>query len=368
MTWRALTAIGTVLATGLTAHTFWNTRHLRTPRPPATPVRETVSVLLPVRDEEHQVSQCVRALRSQQLLDDVEVLVLDDGSTDRTAERVEHAGGGDVRLLAGEPRPPGWLGKPWACAQLARHARGSVLCFVDADVRLQPEAVAAAVALLREDSLDLVSPYPRQLADGWGPRLVQPLLQWSWLTTLPLRRAEHSQRASLAAANGQFLVVDAATYRRAGGHHGVRAEVLDDVALLRAVKRVGGRGGMADGTKLATCRMYEDWAQLRMGYEKSLWSAFGTPMGAAVAMTALNTAYVVPFAAAAGGNPVGAVGYLAAVAGRLFVARRTGQRTLPDALAHPLSILALTWLTWQSWRGRAAGTLQWKGRPVAVGR
>ncbi|WP_345714047.1 glycosyltransferase, partial [Kineococcus glutinatus] len=177
--------------------------------------------------------------------------------------------------------------KAHACAQLAAAARGDVLVLVDADVTLAPHAVAAAVDLLCRSGLDLVSPYPRQVAATAAERLVQPLLQWSWLTTLPLRTAETSRRPSLSAANGQFLVVDAAALRRAGGFAAVRSAVLDDVALVRAVKAAGGRGGVADGTALATCRMYEGWAALREGYAKSLWSAFGPPPAAAAVAAAL---------------------------------------------------------------------------------
>src|SRR5205823_5077477 len=151
---------------------------------------------------------------------------------------------------------------------------------VDADVVLAPHAVAAAVHLLDAAGLDLVSPYPRQRAETSSERLVQPLLQWSWLTFLPLRWAERSRRPSLAAANGQFLAVRRSAYRRAGGHAAVRAEVLDDLALLRAIKRRGGRGGVVDGTALADCRMYRGWSELRDGYSKSLWSAFRSPVRA----------------------------------------------------------------------------------------
>ena len=157
-----------------------------------------------------------------------------------------------------------------------------MLVFLDADVVLAPQAVAATVQLLRAAGLDLASPYPRQLAETWSERLVQPLLQWSWLTLLPLRRAESSPRPSLAAANGQLLAVDAEAYRRVGGHAAVRAEVLDDVALRpRAQGRAAARGGVVDGTWLATCRMYEGWPTLRAGYTKSAWAAFGSPAGAA---------------------------------------------------------------------------------------
>jgi hypothetical protein len=269
-----------------------------------------------------------------------------------------------VKVLTGEPLPPGWLGKPHACAQLAAAATGSVLVFIDADVRLAPHAVAAAVSLLRGSGLDLVSPYPRQIAESMAERLMQPLLQWSWLTTLPLRWAERSHRPSSAAANGQFLVVDAACYRRVGGHTAIRSEVLDDVALLRAVIRAGGAGGMVDGTQLAVCRMYQDWASVRDGYSKSLWAAFGSPAGALAVTSGLSLCYVLPPLAALGGSPVGLVGYVAAVAGRYVVAERTGGRSVPDAVFHPLSVLTLCWLTARSWRHHRRGTLTWKGRPL----
>jgi hypothetical protein len=363
-----LVRLGTLLATAGTAHTLLNLHLLRTPPLPAPPLAERVSVLLPVRNEAHRAGPCLTALREVVGRDPgLELLVLDDGSTDGTAALVGRILGEEV-LRAGAPLPPGWLGKPWACAQLATLAdpASTVLVFVDADVVLAPEGVRAAVALLRAARLDLVSPYPRQLAGSVAERLVQPLLQWSWLTTLPLRLAERSARPSLAAANGQLLVVDAATYARAGGHGGVRAEVLEDVALLRAVKRSGGRGGVVDGTALATCRMYDGWPELRDGWSKSLWAAFGSPAGAAGVLGLLATAYVVPPVAALRGSRMGLAGWSAAVAGRMLVARRTGGRLWPDPLAHPASVCALGWLTMRSLLLRRRGALRWKGRPVAA--
>ncbi|GMA89133.1 hypothetical protein GCM10025868_43830 [Angustibacter aerolatus] len=195
---------------------------------------------------------------------------------------------------------------------------------------------------------------------------MQPLLQWSWLTTLPLRLAERSPRPSLSAANGRLLAVDRAAYLRAGGHAAVRDQVLDDVALVRAVKATGGRGGVTDGTGLAACRMYDGWADLRDGYAKSLWSATGSPAGAVATTGGLGLLYVWPAVAAATGSLPGALGYAAGVAGRVLAARRTGGRSWPDALAHPLSVGALGYLTALSWRRKRRGDLRWKGRPVAV--
>jgi len=348
-------------------HAAVNARLLH--RPPAAPdaVARRVSVLLPLRDEAHRVAPCLRALLAQTGVPGLEIVVLDDRSTDGTAEVVRALAGDDprVRLVAGIEPPPGWLGKPHACHQLAGHADPDidVLIFLDADVVLAPHAVAASVALLDATCLDLISPYPRQAAAG-PERLVQPLLQWSWLTFLPLRLAERSARPSLAAANGQLLVVRRAAYRRAGGHAAVRDAVIDDVALLRAVKRAGGRGGVADGTDLAECRMYDGWAELRDGYCKSLWSAFGSPAGAAATVGVLGALYVLPAVAALRGSRLGLAGYAAGVAGRVISARATGGRIWPDAFAHPASVTALGWLTARSWWLRQRGELTWKGRRV----
>jgi hypothetical protein len=353
-----------IVAWALTMQTARNNRLLRR-GPQLTPgavTAERVSVLLPLRDEAHRAGPCLQALAGQIAVPGVEFVVLDDESRDATGDVVASALGGDrrLRLIRGHGGPPpGFLGKPWACARLAAAAdpRSSVLVFLDADVVLAPDALARTVALLRQARLDFVSPYPRQLAGSVAERLVQPLLTWSWLTLLPLRRAERSRRPSLAIANGQLLAVDAACYRACGGHAapGVRSSVLEDIALARALRAHGGSGGMADGADLATCRMYDGWPQLRDGYAKSLWAAAGgSRLSSAGQIALLGWLYLRP-------DPVT---YLAGVVSRIIAARRTGQRALPDALGHPFSIALLGALTAHSWRLRLRGALAWKGRPV----
>jgi hypothetical protein len=350
-------------ATAATVHSVLNARLLRRPLDVPPPPAVRVAVLLPVRDEADRVGDCLAALLEQTA--DVRIVVLDDGSADGTAEVVRRVGGDRVLLVGGAPLPPGWLGKPHACAQAAAHAGDAdVLVFVDADVVLAPHAVAATVDMMATHGLDLVSPYPRQVAVTPAERLVQPLLQWSWLTFLPLRAAERSARPSLTAANGQLLAVRRDAYDRAGGHAAVAGEVLEDLALLRSVKRSGGRGGVADGTTLASCRMYTSGAALTEGYAKSLWAAFGSPAGAVAVTAGLTVLYVVPAVAALAGSRAGLAGYVAGVAGRVVTARATGGRAWPDALAHPASVAALVVLTARSRRGRRRGTLTWKGRSL----
>ncbi|SCL23495.1 glycosyltransferase [Micromonospora inyonensis] len=361
----------------LTGHTLLNaTRWLRRPADRPAEVGEPVAVLLPLRDEATRVTPCLRALLAQRGVPDMRIVVLDDGSTDGTAEVVRAVVDGDPRatLLTGVTPPPGWLGKPHACHQLAQRAdpAATVLVFVDADVVLAPDAVAAAVGELRAARVTLLSPYPRILVTTVSDRLVQPLLQWLWLTFLPLRAMERSARPSLAAAGGQFLVVDRAGYRAAGGHAAVRDRVLEDIELARTVKRAGGQIALADGSPLADCRMYDTWPQLRDGYTKSLWASFGHPGAAAAVVALLGLLYVAPpllvVAALLVGAPTVATlagtGYLLGVAGRVVSAHATGGRWWPDALAHPVSVVVLGWLTIRSYHLRKRRRLSWRGRPV----
>ncbi len=353
----------------LTGHTAVNASLLRRPPSPAT-TAEKIAVLLPLRDEAARVTPCLEALLGQRGVAHLRILVLDDNSSDGTAEVVRAVAGDKVTLLAGAPLPAGWLGKPHACAQLAAAAADDdILVFVDADVVLEPTAIAAAVTELRAAGVTLLSPYPRITGAG---RLVQPLLQWSWLTFLPLRAMERSPRPSLAAAGGQWLVADRAGYRTAGGHEAVRDDVLEDIGLARAVKRSGGRIALADGSRLARCRMYDSTADVVEGYTKSLWASFGSPAGATAVVVLLLVLYAVPplvvvAAVAAGAWAVAATSgaaYLLGVSGRVVTARATGGRAWPDAFAHPVSIVVFAALVARSFARRRQGRLRWRGRAL----
>ncbi|MCR5978160.1 glycosyltransferase [Gordonia jinghuaiqii] len=371
--WRRLIAAGTGLSVASLALTVDNAVRVRRPCLTDLPAPEPLSVLVPMRDEVDNAQRCLTAVL--EALDrwpgPARVLVLDDGSVDGTGEVLARLSARDERIevYPGTTPPSGWLGKNWACAQLADKATpDGVYAFVDADVVVGPDALTSSLSLLRNTGLDLVSPYPRQIAEGAGERLVQPLLQWSWLSTLPLGLAERSPRESLTAANGQLLVVDAGAYRRAGGHGAVRDVVLEDIALLRAIKSAGGRGVVADGSSIATCRMYHGWDEVRAGYRKSLWSAFGSPAGTLAVTGLLCLAYVIPALGALFGSRTGLVGYLAGVGSRAVCARATGGRVWPDVFAHPVSVVVFTGLAVDSTLARQRGALEWKGRPIEVNR
>ena len=365
---RVATTAASVTAAALAIHAAVNQRYLRKPLPATS--SEQISVLIPARNEAGRIGATLASVLAQVGVPNMQVLVLDDGSTDNTVQVVQSFADPRLSLIHGDCDPPaGWLGKPWACARLAEQATGSVLIFIDADVVLQPWAIGAAVQLLRSSGLALISPYPRQIAQTVAERIVQPLLVWSWLSTLPLRQAEVSSRLTLAAANGQCMVFDASAYRHIGGHAAVRDNVLEDVGLMRAIKAVGLQGNVVDGFQMAQCRMYDSGAALVDGYTKSLWAAFGGGWGSLGVAAVLGATYLIPPAAAvfakdARTRGIGLTGYCAGVAGRIIVARRTGERRFPDALAHPVSIATFLGLNALSWSRHKRGRNSWKGRKL----
>ena len=145
--------------------------------------------------------------------------------------------------------------------------------------------------------------------------------------------------------------------------------MLEDVALLRAVKRRRRpRHASSTAPRWPPAGCTTAGRTLRDGYAKSLWSAFGSPAGAAAVVGGLAVAYVLPPLAALRGSRVGLVGYAAGVAGRAVAARRTGSRVWPDSLAHPASVAVFGALVAASVRGHRAGTLTARGRPVGVRR
>ncbi len=370
---RAIAGTGALTAAALTAHAAINMRMIRRPRDETVVIPERVSILVPARNEAHRITPTLRSLLAQEGLPDLEILVLDDGSTDATGDVIRQVVGADprVKVIDGpdDLPPTGWLGKSWACHRLAQEATGDVLVFVDADVQLTARAVASTIHHMREGDLDLLSPYPRQIAVTRAERITQPLVTWSWATALPIRITERSHYPSMAAAIGQFLVVDARAYRISGGHAAIADMILEDVGVLRAIKRAGFQGAPADGSAVATCRMYEDWQEIYDGYTKSVWSVFQPAATAYALVAVMGLAYVAPpvfalLGPGRGARAWGAAGYAAGVLGRYVVARQTGERVWPDVLAQPVSIAVFGGLIIASLRRHRAGNLTWRGRPL----
>lgn len=349
------------------AHRVWrNSRRTLIPPPDPPSVTERVSVLMPARDEAHRIAPGIRSLVAQRGVEDLEILVLDDNSTDGTADVVRAAAGGDsrVRILTGRPLPAGWRGKPHACAQLAEAATGDVLVFVDADVTFAPHAIASAHALLRGRHLDWISPYPRQLTGSLAEYLLQPLTAWTRLSMVDMRHAEDSHEHGSLLANGQFIVVTAAAYERAGGHAVIPDAVIDDLWLASVLKATGSRGVAVEGSALAECRMYDGWSDLRDGYARWIWILFPTRTRLARSLLQIVFSELLPPLAALRGSKVGMVGYAAAIAGRVVSGRAAGDRIFPWVFFSPVTAAISGGMYVYSLRRAAQGGLTWKGRPI----
>lgn len=326
-------------------------------------ISQSVSILIPLRNEAENVVDVITTLLDQRGLENFEVIALNDSSTDKTGELLASFNHSRLRVIEGSALPSEWLGKNFACHQLASVARGEILVFVDADVRLSPHAINSSIVAMRKLHWDFISPYPRQIAITFVERLTQPLLQWSWFVSLPLRLAELLQRSSMVVANGQFFLMKREAYFNSGGHDAIKSEVLDDLELARVMVRSGFRGGVAEGSLIAQCRMYSNTGDLVEGYAKSQWRAFGNKIGALVMIVLLFLSSILPIAMGIAGDISGWYGYFAIVLTRLMVAART-RSTISSALLHPLSAAFWCYLIILSWIRKSTGRLVWKERAL----
>jgi len=316
-----------------------------------------------MRNEAANVHEVLDSATKQEGIAELKILVLDDQSTDETGDLLAAQNDPRIQTFRGEDLPQGWLGKNFASHQIASRSDAEYLVFIDADVRLSPKAIASSIAMMNQLNLDFLSPYPRQIAISWLESLVQPLLQWSWFASVPLRLAERLPRRSMAVANGQFFLVRASAYRKSGGHQEIKSEVLDDIELARLLISKGFRGTVADGSKIAHCRMYSSPKELIAGYAKSQWRAFGNIAGSALMALILLCSSIIPLIAGLLGSPWGWIGFFAIVATRLAVAAKT-QSVISSAWLHPLSALAWIALIKYSWIQKWRGALVWKDRKV----
>lgn len=322
-------------------------------------IPESVSVLIPMRNEEKNAQDCINSVLSQKGISSLEVLVLDDESTDKTLAILN--GIPTIKIINGQPTPQNWIGKLWACDQLVKQSKGEFLVFIDADVRLEDCAISSAISQM--DKWDFISPYPKQIVSGLIQRIFQPLLQWSWLASVPLFISQRFSIKSMAIANGQFFIVKRSAYLACGGHESIKGEVLDDLMLARALLKSGFKGGVAEASQVAQCKMYDSNRQLFLGYQKSLHKAFGSILGAVVAITLLVSTGIIPIIGSLYGSELALLSFFLVFVSRIFSSLRTGG--IPNtALLHPLAISLLVFLIFYSWYGKLTKTLSWRGRSI----
>jgi hypothetical protein len=340
-----------------------------------------ISVLIPARNEEHSIAAAIHAVLASRGVD-LELIVLDDGSTDGTAEVVRAAAEKDarVRLQTAPPLPEGWNGKQHACWVLAGLATRDVFCFVDADVRVGSEAIyrmASELNYLRGggEEMALVSGFPRQETETFLEWLLLPLIHFVLLGFLPLPGERWSGWSGFAAGCGQFLMVRKEAYLSSGGHAAIRATMHDGLLLPRLLRRNGFRTGVYDLSRDAACRMYRGADEVWRGLAKNATEGMASAGRIPVFTVFLLTGQVLPAVVAAWAwlqqDSVAVIVSMWALelgyAVRLLSAWRYRQSWRGAAL-HPMGVLVLLALQWYALVGKLTRRPAiWKQRTYEAG-
>jgi len=335
-----------------------------------------VSVVIPARDEVDNIGPCLDAVLAQDH-PDLQVVVLDDGSTDGTTERLATYGD-DPRLtvVQGQGDPPdGWFGKPWAVKRAQEHATKPWLLFIDADVRLHPHAVSRTLAYAVRNELGMLSGFGTLETGSFWERVLQPVVGGLIVAGNDTDEVNDPQRSDKAMANGQFILFERGHYDRIGGHGAVRNDVLDDVGLARAAKAGGVPFHMTFMRPLFSCRMYDGLGEIWRGWRKNLFAGMHYRWGVVAAVLVyllisnLLPWLLLPFAA------TGLIGtewlvWSLALIGLMQLVRFYLDRVFAHPVIYgPTQILGVSMVmllildsAWSSTRGRVA----WKGRSVNV--
>ncbi|MBP6977170.1 MAG: glycosyltransferase [Bacteroidales bacterium] len=322
----------------------------------------SVSILIPARNEENAIGKLLHSISEQDYPVD-EVIVYDDDSVDATSDIVRDHMQQDTRfrLIRGESLPEGWLGKNHACHQLARNSRGDYLLFLDADVEIGPGLIKNSLAYLTRKNLKLFSIFPQQIMLTWGERITVPVMNYILLTLLPLSLIKNSRRASLSAANGQFMLFDGAVYRNQWFHQQLKDQVVEDIRIMRYMKNKGFRVHTLLSSGQIRCRMYHGFNEAIRGFSRNVTDYFG---GNILAMLLFTLFSVFGFVFVLLGLPIGYfVAYLLVnILLSVFVSLLSRQPVLMNLLLLPLQKVTFIMMGTKAILNRITGTSYWKGR------
>lgn len=273
MTWVIVSTLALLISLEVA---FWvhNQHHMtilvKPGAPPIGPL-PLISVIVPARNEERNIAACIQALQTQ-TYPNLEIIVVDDRSSDRTPVILAGLAQADQRIqvLAGRPLPSGWVGKPHALWQGAQVAQGEWLCFIDADTFARPELIASAYTTALTHQAGLLTLLTDQRMETFWEKTLLPLVFTALSVGFSPRRVNDPRRPD-AIANGQFLFFQRSAYQVIGGHQAVAGSIVEDRDLARRVKAAGLRLVVADGRAVATTRMYTAFNEIWDGWTKNIY-------------------------------------------------------------------------------------------------
>lgn len=336
----------------------------------------SVSVLIPARNEEKSIGAAVKSVLASNDVE-LEIIVLDDQSEDKTAEIVQDLARIDprVKLISADSLPQGWCGKQFACHTLAGHAKYPILTFLDADVRLSPDAMSRMVLFMQQSSAGLVSGFPCQETGSWLEKLIIPLINWLLVCYLPMSAMRANRDPRFGAGCGQWFMTSQEAYAKVGGHAAVKSSLHDGVTLPRAYRQAGIGTDICDATELARCRMYQNARGVWNGLAKNAGEGLGSWPGIIVWSVLLLAGhllpyavlFVLPFAYEPDDLPLTVmVLSIAAVAASWLPRWLCSWRyraSWVGAFFHPVGVLGLVLIQWHSLFRRVVGKpVGWKGR------
>jgi chlorobactene glucosyltransferase len=231
-----------------------------------------LTVVVPARNEEENIERCLASLLDQSYPHDrYKIIVVDDNSTDATASIVRRMQAHDSRLqlIEAGSLPDGWKGKNHACWKGVEHAEGELYCFVDADIKAEPELLASAVGFARSRHIDVLSINPFQELVSLSERLFLPAVFISIASSMNFEHVNDPSRSE-AIANGQFILFERTAYEAIKGHKAVRDDIMEDLAFARLVKQSRFRLYLIFGDELIRTRMYKTFSQIWEGFSKNL--------------------------------------------------------------------------------------------------
>jgi glycosyltransferase involved in cell wall biosynthesis len=345
-----------------------------------------LSVLVPARNESANIRGALTSMLGNQGVD-FEIIVLDDHSEDDTASIVREFAHCDprVRLESAPPLPAGWCGKQHACHVLSKHAHHPLLVFMDADVRLAPDALARMSDFMtckgnkaRQHSESanilklapaLASGVPRQVTDTLVEKLLIPLIHFVLLGFLPVWRMRRCTKPAYGAGCGQLFIAEAAAYHASGGHASIRNSLHDGLKLPRAFRRAGFKTDLFDATDVASCRMYQNGREVVEGLTKNAHEGLASSAQIGPWTVLLFGGQVLPWILLAFGPwlETRALGLCLAACAltllpRALAAWRFRQSGL-GILLHPLAIAVFLAIQWHAFiRAVQQRPQTWKGR------